>query len=264
MKVCIDWRKSFKYLDEVDEYNIDFKVDKIDKLLKFLDRYATGDKRVNISTPREGNNLSILSSMKKKYDYNIAVKMNYLKGEENSLSELKENGVPFFYSQYISNWESLNKYLEDGVSDVIISGELGFALPKVAAVVGGRAQTRVYVNISQYTYGDSIKGFFIRPEAIDLYSDYVDIFEIYTSEGRLNPLYEIFFKDKHWDGRLQEIVQYLDNPVNNYYILGNEFDHRRLQCGKKCIKGEKCSLCERIVELANTLEQSKDYDVFRR
>ena len=52
--------------------------------------------------------------------------------------------------------------------------------------------------------------------------------------------------------------------VNNYYILGDDFAKRRIECKQDCIKGRKCRLCNRLQELADTLEKSKEYDVFRK
>lgn len=267
MKSCIEWRKSFKYFDEVDEYNIEYKRDKIDKLIKFLDKYSIEKgKRVNIEVGTNEGDVDVLIEMKKKYDYNIALKMKPLEKKDKILEKLRKNSIPFYFNIYVTRWNQLNEYISCGVSDVIISGELGFDLPRVAAAVGEGIQVRAYVNVSQYIYSseDTFKSFFIRPEDMDFYSQYIDVAEFYNSDNTQNTLYEIYFKDKKWDGKLREIIKRLDDDVNNYYILGKEFAIQRSKCKKNCIKGERCRLCDVVKELAYTLEKSKEYDVFKR
>ena len=51
MKSCIQWRKGFKYLSQIDEFNIDYKNKEI-KLVNFLEHYAK-TQRVNIRLPKD-------------------------------------------------------------------------------------------------------------------------------------------------------------------------------------------------------------------
>ena len=64
---------------------------------------------------------------------------------------------------------------------------------------------------------------------------------------------------KEWNGNLQEIIKGLQRNINSYYILGNEFATRRMNCDKKCLKGKRCNLCNYIVDLADSLEHSENY-----
>jgi hypothetical protein len=156
--------------------------------------------------------------------------------------------------------------LELGVSDVYIGGMLGFDLERVNKFVPINIQIRSYVNICQYEWDNSkgFKTFFIRPEDLNYYSNFIDVIEFYKSEDIQNTLYEIYFHSKEWNGNLREIIKGLRVDINNYYILGSEFARRRAQCRRKCIKGERCELCDGLIDLAKTLEESKEYDVFKR
>lgn len=49
MKSCIEWRKSFNYKIEIDEFNIYFR-NKKEKLINFLDVFAKSQ-RVNLCVP---------------------------------------------------------------------------------------------------------------------------------------------------------------------------------------------------------------------
>jgi len=60
-------------------------------------------------------------------------------------------------------------------------------------------------------YNDGFKQFFIRPEDVDIYGEYVDVIEFYDSIEQQNVLYEVYFKDKEWNGKLREIIKGMDN-----------------------------------------------------
>ena len=262
MKSCIEWRKSFKYLPQIDQFNIDFRNKQI-KLNKFLDIYAKSQ-RVNIRLPEEytKDDIDLLIAAYQK-GYNIAV---ILPGQNLQ----KIISVPFYFSVPAYTWDRLLTYISLGVSDIFISGDLAFELDKVSSIAKKEnIKIRCYANIAQVDdnlnkYNDGFKQFFIRPEDVDIYGEYVDVIEFYDSIEQQNVLYEVYFKDKEWNGKLREIIKGMDNQVNNYYILGKEFAQRRIKCSRKCLKGERCQLCERTIELANSLEKSKNYQVFKR
>ena len=272
MNTCVEWRKGFKYLDEVDEYNIEYKngVGKAQKLVKFLDQYATGMKRVNIGvypyySNITENDIDLLVEIIKRGKYNCALCAKNGTFDEESIKKIQENGIKWYINTPVKTWEEFWKRVDLGCSDVIIYGELGFDLERLAGVARGKIRLRVYVNLDSYTYtNNTLLGFFIRPEDIEEYAKYIDVFEFFNSEDKQNVLYDVYFHDREWNGNLREIIKGLDVDVNNYYILGKEFAQRRIKCNKKCIKGDSCNLCNEIKELADTIENSSDYDVFIR
>ena len=261
MKSCIEWRKGFKYLPEIDEFNIDFKNKQI-KLKQFLDLYAQSQ-RVNIRLPKNytPEDVDLLVSAYE-HGYNIRVVVPPLPG-------LQKLTIPFYCSDPCWTWDQFMSCVSLGVTDVFISGDLGFELDKVSKVAKeNNIQVRCYANIAQSNgwedWSDGIKQFFIRPEDMEIYGDYVDVIEFYDSVERQNVLYEVYFKNKEWNGKLREIIQGVKNDVNNYYLLGEEFAKRRIRCERNCLKGKNCKLCDGLIELANSLEDSPDYDVFKK
>lgn len=262
MKSCIEWRKGFKYLPQVDEFNIDFKNKEV-QLLNFLNQYAQSQ-RVNIRLEYSSTivDIKLLEAAYEK-GYNIAVMLP----DTFFASELKEKGVPFFLWKYASTWDEFLGFISLGVSDIYVVNELAFELDKLSPIAKeNNVKIRCFANIAQSSWNRNhdIKTFFIRPEDVDIYSEYIDVLEFYESEQTQNVLYEVYFKTKEWNGKLREIIGGLDNDVNNYYILGDEFAKRRIKCGKKCVKDNSCELCNRLVELADSLEKSKDYQVFKK
>ena len=265
MKSCIEWRKGFKYLPQIDEFNIDYKNKEI-KFYQFLEQYARSQ-RVNIRLPIEytKDDLALLEAA---YDkgYNVTI----ILPDRYYVNQLQKHKVPFYFETPIYTWDEFYDLKNLGVSDIFISGELGFELDKISSIAKKEnIQIRCYVNIVQssvkgYSKENSLKGFYIRPEDVNFYSQYVDVIEFYDSVDSQNVLYEVYFKDKEWNGNLREIIKGMTLDINNYYILGNEFARRRSQCGKKCLKGNRCELCDRLIELADSLEKSEDYQVFKK
>lgn len=267
MKSCVEWRKGFNHKEQVDEFYIDFK-NKPQKLLQFLDIYANSQ-RVNIRITPEitETQLDIILAIPRKY--NIAVCLMWDDWKEKELyKKIKDAKIPFYFYKVPKNWEELYGLLSLGVSDVFIAEEMGFSLASIHKITQERnVQVRCYANVCQNTWAPAtgqITDFYIRPDDMDLYADVIDVLEFYDVIDRQNIYYEIYFHNKKWDGNLQEIIKGLKVKVNNYYILGSEFAERRMDCGKKCVKGGRCRLCYRLVELADSLEQSPNYQVFRR
>ena len=262
MKSCIEWRKSFKYLPQIDEFNIDFRNKEI-KLKQFLELYAKSQ-RVNIRLPEDytKENIDLLEAAYEK-GYNIAIILPDIYYAE----QLKEHGTPFFLSKMAQSWDEFKGICSLGVSDIYITNELGFCLDKISFIAKlNNINIRCFANIAQSNWrnGNGFKDFYIRPEDVDYYSNYVDVIQFYDSVEQQNVLYKIYFKDKEWNGKLREIIKRLSSDINNYYILGPEFANRRAKCNKKCLKGSQCQLCDRLSDLATSLENSKNYEVYKR
>lgn len=112
---------------------------------------------------------------------------------------------------------------------------------------------RSFCNICESSWDEtpSLKTFFIRPEDIDLYNNYIDTFEFYadpTDATKINTLYEIYTKDKSWFGKLNEIILGYEGDEDNRFIIPR-FGEQRLNCDKSCIKNIKpfCRICDRII-----------------
>ena len=164
----------------------------------------------------------------------------------------------------------LDGYLNLGVSDVYIVNELGFELDKVYDIVHDHnAKVRVFPNIAQsaWTYTPDLKKFFIRPEDIKDYEKYVDVFEIF--EGYVDglevyeiaepiiaeTLYRVYAIDTQWYGKLEEIIANFHANLDGRFLHPRWVD-RRVRCGKKCLKGSMCDMCNTIAGLGESLEKA--------
>lgn len=210
--------------------------------------------------------VELLEEIHKIGKYKIAILFETAYPEQIPMEMFKEITIPFFFGTAVDNWDKLNELIELGVSDIYITGDLAFDLLNVAKYVPGNIHLRCFVNLCQFEWDNSegLKSFFIRPEDIDFYGGIIDVFEFFNSVEEQNTLYEIYFHDKEWNGSLREIIKGLKREINSYYILGDEFGKTRASCQRRCLKGGSCKMCDRLVELADSLEKSKDYEVFKR
>lgn len=167
----------------------------------------------------------------------------------------------------IDNWDELLGFCDLGVSDVFITGELGFDLKRVSDIVHEKGiSIRAYPNVCQERWDrgrNGVKSFFIRPEDIEIYDKYIDIVEFYNAEDKQNVLYEIYFHMQDWDGNLQEIIYGLKRPLNSYYIMGEKFAERRAVCQRKCLKGERCQTCNTLIELGETIQKKPEVELYK-
>ena len=257
MKYCFNYNKNtehMQYINEANEWTIKYN-SKDTTLLDFLDLHK--DKRINIYVSGEEaltTPISLFEELCKKYN-NIYLKldMKYFYKKD------KKYNFKFFFDELVNDWDVLIGLLKYGVTDIYIVENLGFELDKVAEIAAQyNAQVRVYPNVAQSKFETTppLKKFFIRPEDIKAYEEYIDILEFFDADTQLDTYYKIYAIDKKWFGKLNEIIKNFNFDIDNKYIIPR-FGEKRRVCNKKCLKGGICSRCDNIEELAKTLEQSK-------
>lgn len=259
MKYCIDYYKTSKIINEVDELTITYN--KSDTtLLDFLDKYK--EKRINIYIEdlddfNESNELKKISAIKDTNNYNIYLKIPYYNKE--FINKVKEKEIKFFLETKINSWDGFVCLINLGVSDIYVVEELCFELDKCADLAHqNNIQLRTFPNVAQSKWEelDDIKKFFIRPEDVKLYEDYIDVLEFFGTKDKIDAYYKIYKDGKQWFGQLNEIIIGFNNEIDNRYIIPR-FPENRIKCGKKCLKGGSCHICDRIEELSYTLQKSE-------
>lgn len=263
MKYCVDYTPKSIKMNVADEINVPFNKDDVLLLLNFLERHKAQRTNIYIKDLEECLQYKIIEKMikiKKEHpDFNFSLRFNAYNSDL-PIQLLQEAGMDFFFNIGITQWEALLKILSLGVSDVYITGGLGFELDKAAAAVHkNNARVRVFPNLSQRTWDGipAIKTFFVRPEDTEAYEKYVDIFEFYGDREKHDLYYEIYAENKEWYGKINEIIidLDLDFTLDSKYTIPR-FGEKRTTCNRECLKGGKCQICERIEELSKTLEKA--------
>ena len=260
MKYCIDFQgKQLDIFDEVDEINIDVLKTNLTDLKEYCELHknqrinlcindydkAIDDKKLFMSFDFQKDNPS----------YNVKIRLP--EWNEEYFKELKKQYPEslVYFKTYMNNWDSLYRYLDLGVSDVYITEQLGFELDKVSTLVHEKnAQVRVFPNVAQCGYKDldDIYKFWIRPEDVEDYEPYIDVFEFFGEEKKQELYYSIYANDKKWMGDLAEIIIDLNGPIDSTCLVPR-FCKKRIICGRKCMKGDPCRMCHHILDLAQSL-----------
>lgn len=242
MKYCIKYNRahSFKYMDEIDELEIRYNKKDV-TLPDFLDKYS--DKTIVISNI---NNVEDVERMKLLYGKYPHLKLKIHFDDLEILNLVRQYGLPFFLSGMVTNWDTFYGVVKLNPTDIYLSNEIAFEMAAAAKIAHDKGiKVRVIPNYGQSAWEimpDMLK-FFIRPDDIEEYEDYVDIFEIYYEKDfQLSILYEIYTDKRDWSGFLNEIIFNFSKQQLNDALIPC-FGLIRSNCGKKCLKGKNCNIC---------------------
>ena len=260
MKYCIDFNKDTQILDKVEEINIFLdRIESLDALSQFNEEHK--NQRINVCITDLEKALTD-NQIKTLLDYQEKNPNIYLrlpgKNEELDMLLAEYPNSKFYFDIKVNDWDRVIGFIEYGVSDIFIVEGLGFELDKIAAIAHPKGiQIRVYPNVAQTTWRnlDDLRKFWIRPDDIDFYSQYVDVCEFYGMNEKIDVIYNIYKKDKKWFGNLGEIIAGIEQPLDSRYVVPR-FARKRVRCGRECMKGGNCQMCDRIKELSGNLEKA--------
>lgn len=266
MKFGILYNKRFKYLNDIDELTIYYTQGSME-LVNFLLNYE--EKRINIyfkdNKYINKTSLQALKAIKEKYpqlNMYIKIDFNYNSEDwEDTFDIIKKCSIPYYFSEVIRDWETLSAVLdlEKQPSDIYIGEQLGFELKNVRDRIPQEIEIRAYANICQYTnplFKNRLKTFFIRPEDVKFYENYIDTLEFYGVEDKevsyAEVLYKVYAIDKKWFGDLSEIIVGLNVFLDSKTIYP-AFAYSRSNCKRKCLSENKCKICDKISYLSETM-----------
>lgn len=253
MKTCVTYHMDFKYFDEVDEIRIKFdKMIQIANLRNFLERFKDKTIIIDIDDLDFTEYNDFLDSM-----IDMEFK-NYIIAYPNIFDlDETEAALPHFFDVIIDSWDVVNALCEKAYPPkyILIGNELGFELDKVAKVVHKAGiEIRCIPDRGQSRWSEmpSLKKFFIRPEDLEYYEKYVDAIEFVFDSSIPNVHYEIWMHSKKWYLDINDIIYDYNENTPNAQIIP-EFGMVRRSCGKRCIKGDSCTLCDKMVEIAEKM-----------
>lgn len=197
MKYCITYNKNNKNaIEQVEELLIQYNEKK--DFLECLLQYP--QKRIIIAFDAINLTEEILKTIIKikKENKEIQMALRVQKNIEPELiSIMQENKIDFFLNYYAYNLDIFWGLVKMGVSDIYITEDLGFNLITIKSLIKEKnIIIRAFPNIAQSAWKDTedYKKFFIRPDDIDFYSQYIDVLEIITTNE--NVLLNIYKKLK--------------------------------------------------------------------
>lgn len=223
------------------------KIQEYDEKLRIIMDYSKSENLDNFESDLE----ILKAAMENHKNFGVIINLDQIE----AIEELKNAGIPYFFTEGIGTWDNLLGAIKLGVSDVRICNELAFSIDRVSKICKeNNVLIRVYPNVAQtsssFKNGEPVTKFFIRPEDLDLYEEIVDVIEFYGAVDRQQTLYSIYTNRK-WLGNLNDLILDLNKDINNTTVYPG-FGKYRMSCDKRCSYG-KCNLCYRIYELSEGL-----------
>lgn len=258
MKYCLKYTNRTLHLGDADEITIKYIEDK--GLVDFLKKYQ--DKRINLSITAdtfsqiEVNKLIAIHTQYPDLDFAVALD-KYFKP---LMDTFRLNEIKYYLAEPCQDWETFWHLATDcKVSDINLSGALGFELTKAKRClekVNPNCQIRVTPNKvqSQTTYIHPLQMFFIRPDDIDLYENYVDIIEFEGLEHQ-DTFYDLYVNQKTFIGKVSQMIYNFKLPFDNLG-LSDRFGERRIDCGRECLYGGRCQRCFTLAQVSEKIGTS--------
>lgn len=261
MKYCFNYSRRAETMSLLDEINIKFDPEDMELMFDYILEHKHQRINAKIVNERDIYTYDLFEKFEAFKDDNPDVDFAIIlpKYDSNLAKLCGQKELKFYFDVVVRDWETFNSFIQLGVSDIFLVEQMMFEI-KDASAAAHKAGVRVrtFPNIAQRKYDEttSIKSFFIRPEDITLYEGLVDVMEIYTVEEiNEDVVFEIYREDKMWWGPLKEIIIGLASDIDGRYIIPR-FGDRRLNCGRKCFKGQRCDVCETVEQLGKNLEKA--------
>ena len=260
MKYCLHYTNICTKLNKADEISIKYIEDK--GLVDFMKKFSSQRIILRVDTWNfSQNEVRKLIAIRKQYpEYNFTVALNNL--DKDIVPVFQKENIPFFEDEPCQDWETFNLLLEIGVSDVDISGPLAFEMSKVKRVLNSfnrkvviRATPNKVVKFREGT--DDLVGFYIRPEDVEMYEDFIDVLEFEGLEHQ-DAFFSIYAENKSFIGNLNQCIYNFKKPIDNKGLI-TLFGERRRDCGRQCLSGGRCNRCYTLADLAKPMgERARD------
>lgn len=171
---------------------------------------------------------------------------------------LKEAGIKYYWGHTIISFEELRACGKCDVSYALISGQVAHSL-KTAKSYG--VPLRIVPNRVGLQYLPQVtdlKAFFVRPEDIDLYEEYVEVVEFaFDSLLEERTCLDIYKNKKAWPGHISFLIKNIPADFHNQG-LPDEFGETRLNCGQRCLSGGRCNFCNVALRFSHMLERESE------
>ena len=257
MNYCIPFNRDSKYLDTIDELVINYRQNVSEpRLQSFIDMHLNQKITLDMgmTTPGDGF-IAAVAKLRDKSKFSIRLP------RENAaaLGVIPKLGINWYFTNAALTYDDIYTYAEAGAKEFFIGPQLGFDLEH-CKIVADNLNMKVR-SVYAYSVLDSevyknYWQFFIRPEDIDLYGQYIDTVEFYGKISVINVLVRVYH-DKKWDGPLSEIIPMSDIRFDSRYMISH-WGQRRINCNRKCMYSSPstCNICEIIPALSNTLQNA--------
>lgn len=264
MKYSVDYSNRIK-MNDFDEIRISCEPTKVSYLEDFLSKWQEKEIVVVIKESdiddfyygRQWEPLNALYSQYKNFSVCICALSQFHELKDNAVLFMNTLEAPVFTGLIVTNFDELEYIIRIGAKQVYLSEEICFDLKRAKRVCDRHGVTiRAFPNVAQGSVrsGPAHKKFFIRPEDVEFYSQYIDTLEFWGPLDRQEMILNIY-KDKYWFGDLKDLILGLNLSIDSMRILPT-FATLRANCNRKCTKGGFCSACDSVLNIEKKLKEN--------
>lgn len=252
MKYSLPFYMDNPYLNKTDEISIKYEAADEPELAAFIDEHPNQRIVLKIAKNHDltDENFHYLAELFKLYAAGAVV----CRFESLTISSAAA-ALPHFFNFTCRDLEEVMTIAAQGVTDIYIGGNLGYQVKQIRDITS--CNIRLYPNLAQSAIdaSDPQTKFYIRPEDVEKYEEYIDYLEFYCPSDirETAQLYKIYAIDHLYNGWLSGIIKGAPKQIHNACVPNVLID-ARLKCNKACVYWQtKCKICEKGYELAQTL-----------
>lgn len=262
MKYCIDFALGGNYMNKVDELMI--MTSENHNYGNFIKNHLNQRIIIKVIDTKdlleERNLYKVFIALKRELNLtNFAILLPSECEKKEYIEPLKDAEIDFFFFHLADSWVKLNYLIKLGVSDIYITESIGFDIARAGEYAHtNNVKIRAFPNVAQKEVPVyDIYSFFIRPEDIPIYDPYIDVCEFFwkAKTNEQSVYYKIYAIDKQWFGELQEIIIGLNQSIDSRHIV-KQFAETRCHCRQRCLSGDICHICDRVLDLAGILKKA--------
>ena len=258
MKYAIKYYRGCEILDKADELIIKY-TERNGNLIHFAQKIPQKQRLiVNISGLTEEEIQSSMEIFKATIQVKENIAFLISLNQKQTCTEFELNQWKYFFIEPAETLDDFQNMLSYKISDIYISGELGFYLEIFNHVCEKKEiQMRVFPNVCQSSSKiipkDTLTTFFIRPEDLRYYEGFNLVIEFFGPLSKQPVLYEIY-RDGRWMGDLDDLILGMKEHIDNNAILPAMGMYRK-NCKKRCAFMD-CQYCNlTFVNIANKLQE---------
>lgn len=246
MHYCLSAQVGNEYIKKADEIRLRYK-----ELDKMLDLYEINPELSIILTIKDQEKSEVNWEEIERYNKMWKDKVIVETDSFAVMDACKLFNIKYFYGIPVNNFYDFQALIDCGCCDIKIDAPLTHMLDRL---INFDVTIRMSPNIAYYAFiprENGIIGGWVRPEDVELYEDYVDVFEFEDCDVKKEKaLFRVYAEQKNWPGDLNSLITNLSYNATNRMILP-DFGKVRMFCGQKCTMGINCTVCKRIMNLAN-------------
>lgn len=247
MRYCLSGRQPIHILEQADE--IKMKYADIGRAIDYLHDYPNKTIILDIELT-DTIDWKLLSDLS---ENNLILCIRDLELAESC----KKYNLKFYWKHDIISYYELAGVIALEPEYIILGPPLCFSLEKIKAITD--IKIRMCPNNAQDFYiprDNGICGRWIRPEDVEVYDEYVDVFDFISNDmEHERALFKVYAEDKHWPGNLNLLISALNHDVPNA-SLPEELGEIRANCEQRCMKNNKCRFCIGAMKFSNAIRKS--------